>query len=472
LPVRDGAFGRLARVALACTATVAFVAAQGPTAFTAPDGSRFVLLPDPAMPLVHWAIVTPTDDPPGCQGLSLATMRASLDGTWLTGSLDAARERRSLDAFDDAWRDWMANVGDAERSARVVTGKQELDQLADRAAFRRVLAALPVHRPEVIERAPFCAFVATTTAEALPEFARLLVERREEQALRDLYPYWAETTLRREAALTADPDVALRAEVLALAIPDHPFARRLERAVPTSPPRAVALATWQRTQRPERSVHLLLGGFDAATVRTALERAFATTALPPAPVSPSPTPRPITSLRRSAVNGLPAPTVAIAFVLPPAIEPLVLEALARWLAEGPDAFLCLELQRLGRKDATVRCDAPWPPTISGRSLFLVQVRDPAGVDQLADAMTNALRRSFAAPPSAAAMQTVLAAMQRERTEAANDPRRLAVDLAVTAATWPDRPADASSLGAIDPAAIQRLANALFAGQPVIVEGRP
>ena len=70
------------------------------------------------------------------------------------------------------------------------------------------------------------------------------------------------------------------------------------------------------------------------------------------------------------------------------------------------------------------------------------------------------------------MQAVATAMQRDRNAAANDPRQLAADLAIAAATWPDRDATAPSIDTIEPAAIQQLAKTLFAGQPVIVEGRP
>lgn len=460
------------RLAFACLAIAPFVAAQTTTSFTTPDGSRFVLVESRTVPLVHWAIATPEDDPPRFQGLSFATMRASLNGTWTTGSIDAERERRALDAFDAAWHDWLQHVGDAEKSARLLTCKQEAEQLADRAAFRRVLATLPVHHPEVVERSPFCLFVMTTTADALPDVARVVVERRDQQALRDLQPLCTETACLRDAAIAADPANALRAEVLALAIPDHPYGRRLERQPPASPLRSDGFTTWQTTQRPERTVHVLLGSFDTATVRADLERTFATTTLPAVAAPPVVTPRPITSMRRSAVNGLRTPTLAIAFVLPTTLDPRVLEATTRWLGEGPDAFLALELQRLGRKNATVRCEAPWPPTILGKSLFVIEIGDPAGVDQLAEAVTNACRKAGATAPTAANVQTVVTAMQRDRTEAANDPRRLATDLAIAAATWPDRPIDALALGAIDPAAMQQLAKALFAGQPVVVEGRP
>src|SRR5688572_31338871 len=67
-----------------------------PVVLTTPDGSRFVLVVEPAMPHVHWAVATQADgrdDPPGLPGLTQAVMKASLGGTWHTGSRDVAKER-------------------------------------------------------------------------------------------------------------------------------------------------------------------------------------------------------------------------------------------------------------------------------------------------------------------------------------------------------------------------------------------
>ena len=166
---------------------------DGPIPFTSPDGSRFILVPDSRMPLVHWAIATLAHDPPGFAGLSAATMLAALGGTWQSGSRDPERERQALADLDAAFHAWLGNRGDAAATAELVRLSTAAEQLGDPAAHRRVLASVPVHLPEVFDRPPVCIYVTTTVPGALPEVAQLLLERREQTALRDIQSIWAQT---------------------------------------------------------------------------------------------------------------------------------------------------------------------------------------------------------------------------------------------------------------------------------------
>lgn len=465
----------LALVAFGDTAAAA-ARAQQPTAgvidFTTPDGSRFVLVPAADMPLVHWAIATVADDPPGFAGLSAATMSAALAGTWRSGSRDPAREPMVLDQLDSAYRTWLENRADAAASAEFVRLSGVVEQLSDPVAHTRALAAVPMYRPEVVDRPPACVYVTSTVPDALPAVAQRLLERREQSALRDLQGKWVQTLFERAQRQQQDDRLQLHAEVLALAMPDHPFLPLLERPGLSTPQRTVAMATWSALQRPERTVHVLCGGFDAEAVQALLVRTFDHTDLAPAAPLPTVRARPITSVRRSALSGAAAPTVALAFVLPAGVDRSLLEVAARWLGDGADSRLGQELPRNGRPRAEVSCHAPWPPTRGGQSLLLLEVTDPAGIQGLADLLRKLARDATAAPPTPATVDAALAAVQRHWTAATNDPRQFAVAVAVDAVLWPDRPPRTTLPDHVEPRALRNLLAEVLNTQPVVVEARP
>jgi len=443
-------------------------------AFTAPDGSRFVLVPDAAAPAVQWALATPADtadEPPGLEGLAVAVVRASLGGTWTTGSADPARERAALEALDRASAELLATPLDAAVRQRFADCDAAVRQLGDPAAYQRVLATLPAHRLEVVARDGYSVLVLTTVAQAIGAVGARLVERREQQALRGLGSAWLHEVVARQGLYDVDPAAAVRAELLALAMPDHPASRAAERAGRGMPNRAQALAVFGATQHPSRGVHVLVGDFDPADVRPVLERTFAATALP-APAAAAPPVRPIQSLRRSTVPGVRVPMVALAWVLPDPGDPFVLAAAARWLGGGPDSSVGRALGKQNRASATVACSAPWPAVVGGRSLLLVEVQDPSGGAGLGDLVLRACRDSTAAPPAAADLQPVLAALQSQWTFTNTDPRRRAQDLAGAALLWPRLPPREAPPERIEATAILDLLARTFAGQPVVVEGRP
>ena len=214
-----------AALTLACTDLTGQALKREHREFTTPDGSRFVLVQDPQLSQVHWALASWTDgrdDPPGLAGLTTATLRASLLGTWTTGSKDPEAEQRALEALDEAWQARMAAPGDAAVNRTLLQRDRAAAALCDPRAFGRVLAAMPAHRPEIVERDGVGVFALTTVAPALPQVARMVFERREQQALRGLARTWLPSVMARAEAHARHPERRVQAELLALTAPTSP----------------------------------------------------------------------------------------------------------------------------------------------------------------------------------------------------------------------------------------------------------
>ena len=447
---------------------------QAAVQFRAPDGTRFVLLPDPSASLVHWAVASPidtADDPAGLEGLGAVTALASLGGTWRTGSLDAGRERQALAAQDEALQALRSDSRDAGALQRLAASQATLQEVGDPMAFRRVLATLPTHDVEVVARDAAAVLQLTTLPEAIGAVGAMLVERREQQALRDLGRVLVAELAARQNRYDADPAAAVHTELLALALPDHPATRASERVGRSQPRRAQALAVWQATQRPERTVHVLSGGFDPVPVRRTLEQVFATTNLPPTTAAAVATPQPPRSLRRSIVPGVRIPMVSCAWVLPANGNPFELDVAARWLGDGPSSWLARALAKSGRKTAQVTCRAPWPAAIGGNTLLLVEVQDPAGIDGLVDLILQRCRSSTEQAPPMPELQAVLGAAQAHWTATSNDRRWFTQEVARQALLWPLQPPRTSVPTAVDPGAIRKILATILASQPIVVEGR-
>ncbi len=463
------------------------MAQDAPVCFTAPDGSRFVLVVEPAMPHVHWAVATwadGRDDPPGLEGLSRAVIRASRSGTWQTGSRDPVRERQALERLDEVWQQHAAGAPDAPGVLEVQKCAEQALEFADVLAFTRVLATLPADRPEIVERDGALVLVLTTLPAAIGDVGRLLVERREDQALRELPRCWQAALDARAHSEACVPPTALHTEVLAMALPERTEARVPATAATSAPRYAQALAVWAATQRPERTVHVLLGGFDAEVAKAALNATFVATALPPHAPTPSAPARPLAGMRRSVVPGVSPPALAVAWVLPADVDRAVLAAATTWLAGGPDSRLGQELQRSGRT-AEVQCRAPWPATGGGGQLLLIEVTDRTtgdrttgdgtsgnrGSDGLLERVLRTCRTAAATAPDPASVQPVVDALQRQWRELGRDPRARAAALAADALASPQR-APAPAGKRVDAAALQALLAQTFAGEPVAVEGKP
>lgn len=445
---------------------------QAAADFRTPDGSRFVLVADPAMRHVEWAIATPADpaeDAPGLEGLAAAVATASLGGTWRTGSIDAARERAALDRVDAAWGQIFATKGSAPAQAELVAAQTEAEALGDVNVYRRVLAALPVDRPEVLTVGPTCVLQLTTVPEALGEVADLLLERREQQALRQLPRIWADELVARQREHDADPRISAYAELVALAMPGDPAIRRFERPGLVPPRRDQALQAWARTQHPGRSVHVLIGGFDPRALRSLLERKFTATGLTRPDLPTVPAIRPITGERRSTVPGAGENLVAIAWQVPRGTDPLLLQALARWLA-GADGRLPLALRDAGREQAQIRASSPWPPSLTSSDLLLVEVADPQPA-KLADLALGVCRSAAKTGPTADEMKVLLQDLQENAASTAADARHRARDLAAQTLRWPDAPLRDDVARRVTLTKLRELAATVLGGRPVVVEAR-
>ena len=450
-------------------------AAAAVSRFTAPDGSRFILMAAAEIPHVHWAIATwadGTDDPPGVSGLTMTTMHVSLNGTWDTGSKDQAAEREALDQLDAAWQRQMQAPGDPDAAKLVETRDSVAIRLGDPRTFERVLAALPAHRVEVLDQPPIAVTLLTTSAAAISDVARLLVERREQMALRRMPRTWMRDYLAKARRLALSPETILRREVLALVDPSSPAGRWFQQEPLVAPTREQSWSAWAGSQRPERTVHLLFGAFDPGEIQAAIEREFTSTSLPRRQRQPQAPPRPLGAQRRSIVQDMREPRLTIGWVLPPINNRDTLELVARWLADGPDSYLGAALRRSGHRRAKVQCTAPWPLTSFGGGLILVEIHDPDADDKLIDFVLTTCQAATATELKDSAFYAANMAMQRSWNRIAGRPRLLAAELARRSLAWPKQEIGPTAPPRIKASAVQNLLRSIFRGQPVIVEGKP
>ncbi|MFO1077069.1 MAG: hypothetical protein U1E73_05005 [Planctomycetota bacterium] len=466
---------RVALLALLATSLVAQApTAAGPERWTSPDGSRFVLLVDREQPQVIWVVATlvdPAYDPPGLPGLAAVAHAASLGGTWRYGSTDVARERDALQQLDAAVSD-LVGAPSPEGVAKVKALEQTASALGDPRAFLRVFATAPADEIRLQRRDNIAWLQLTTVAAAIPQIADLLVDRRENQVLRELPKYWIAEVTARQRAFDGDRVQAVYAELLALAMPDHPGAGAAERPRTPMVRRSLALANWAGSQYPTRTVYVLFGNFDAAVAKAELARAFAKTTLPEPKAVAIAQPRPLTNMRRSTVPGVGKPIALLAWVLPPVNDPFLLQLAARWFGDGADSWIGKQLVRSGHEHATVRCLAPWPPTQDGKGLFVVEVRAPRDNNGIADLVQAAAASAPTAKLGPGAMNPVLTAMQRSWSLLSIDPSWVAGELAGQALLWPQSPVRTAPDASVPPEKVQALLARIFASKPAIVEGTP
>lgn len=489
-PVRRSNAGRRATVAVArwiacgllpaiCAGAQSGSAATPPANpalidFRTPDGSRFLLLPVPGVELVEWAIASPGDaayDVPGLDGLGAAVVTASLGGTWETGSLDAAKEQVALERLDTAWGQLFATRMSAAAQTELAAARTEAAALGDPRVFRRVLAALPTERVEVVPVGPATVLAMTTVPEALPELCDLLIERRDRQVLRDLERVWTDELLQRQRNFAADPRLPIYAEIVALALPGHPALRNFERPGTIPPQRRQAMQTWLRTQHPSRTVHALVGSFDPVALRQLLEQKFAVTQLPAEPLPPAVPVRATATERRSAVPAGKAPVTAFAWQLQGPHDPTTALALARWLA-GPTGRVAAGLRQRNLGDLEVRVQAPWPPALGLTGLVLIEVAGPTKPEAAATlrtAIAAIVAEAAASGPTAAELQRVRDEMTAAEAAIAADRRWLARELAARALRWPGQPPLRAPQQTVRGDTLRELANRTFAGGAVIVE---
>jgi predicted Zn-dependent peptidase len=412
----------------------AFASAQSPIEFRAKDGTRFLLLPQPGAPIVHWCVASPIGprvDPIDLPGLAEATVRASMRGTWAVGSIDAARERpvlAELDALEAELRSpaiQAVAVRDA-KEARAAELRAQAAQLSDLLAFRRVLAATPASSVQVRCDGSIATLSFRTTPLGVAAAAKLLVDRRDRQALREIDAELLSTQQRAADAWDRDPLSPLYAELLALAFSGHAVARSGDRPQTQSVRRDAALALWARTQHPDTTVHALVGSFDAVAVQKELERAFASTQLPATQAIEPIAPRMPTATRKAVVPGARYPAVLVAYEMPVGMDRAAATTIARWLADGRESWLGKELVRRGRSTAKTAVLAPWPSAAT-TGLLVIQVTDEAGTKRgLADDALSALAAARSAAPEPGQLPIRFAAILRDYELATGGGQDLAV----------------------------------------------
>jgi len=442
------------------------------TKLTTPDGSRFVIVEDPEMQHVHWVIASwadGSDDPPGLTGLALATVHASLNGTWTTGSLDIEKEQQALNELDAAWQQKMAAPGNAQLEANVVHLDMAASKLGDTRKYLRVLAAAPTFRPEVIYRDPIVLTSLTTIAPALPTVAKLLFERREDQALRGMARTWLPSVMRRMQTHVAQPRRRLHAELLALVNPFSAALQRLEQPPILAPTRAQANSAWQSSQHPTRTVNVLIGGLDAKHTKAVLDAVFATTALPAPTPRRTPAIRPMASQRRSIVPGIPKGGVAIGWLLPPNTSDGMLTVIARWLSRN-DTSLARQLRK-GRPGLAIKCHAPWPRTSKEQGLLVLDIVDPSGKPGLTAEVLKAVRQLANAPVKNARHYRAFISLTRDWNAQANDSHDVALAIAERALKDPKSNLSHARPMWYKPADVMATIKAVFSSQPAVVEGR-
>lgn len=463
-----------------CALVVALAAsavAQTPVDFRSKDGTRFLLLSQPGAPMVHWAVATPIGprvDPIGQPGLSEAVFRASIRGGFGVGSLDVDAEKKALDEIDALEAELAGPVKSAEetkaKAARIEELRVTADKLSDPAALRRVLAGAPATNVRLRTHGDVATLSLTTTPLGAPAIAKLLFERREQQALRGHATELAAIRRREAAAREQDPLAPLYAEALALAFAGHPLARAGDQPSGEPVRRAEALAAWARSQNPQNTVHALFGSFDVASMRMHLERTFAATGLPDTAAAAPAEARAPNAIRRAMVPGARRPAALIAFAMPGDANRHAIETVARWFADGPESWMARELARGGRTGATVAVRASWPQA-ANPGLLVIEATDVAGASPtLADDVLKILARSQNAAPEPGRLPLRFAAIQRDfmlRTDSSND---LAEAMAAFSVENPSAAPLAPPATPVFGELAQQL-RAILATSPIVVEWR-
>jgi len=442
---------------LACLAAAAAAQDAAVHAFTAPDGSRFVLLPRQAPPVVHWTVFTPTapdDDPDGLDGLALAVARASLAGPFAFGSRDRAAEEELLGRIEAherrislllrAGRDVPAELSEALRADTL-----QAMTVADSLAWERALRQAPASGPRLARTAGGTLLSLTAPVEAVGRVAQLLLARREGAALRGLFDELRAVRAELAAAAARHPWTAVRDELRSLAYGTLPAGRpsitRPEAFAPLS--RAQAWQVWVRTQRPDRSVHVLTGGFEVEALAEALRASFASSALTADPWAPpwsAPEPR---SERRSRLTQGALSGIALGLRPPAGADPDAVAIATEWLAGGEGSFLQRWLETDGAPAS--RPAATWPyPAPGPDALVLLEVAveeehalDPERVRLVFAEVDAALDAAAQKPPEDHELQLTRARLAAAHAAARATPEGLAAFVAVRCGAFgmpPDR----------------------------------
>ncbi|MEZ5964077.1 MAG: hypothetical protein R3F56_09555 [Planctomycetota bacterium] len=443
-----------------------------PRALTTPDGSRFVLLPVPgAPPVVSWLIVTPAgpaEDPDGLEGLALAVARASMAGTARVGSRNRATEEDLLARIEENERRRTLLRGAGQQVPEALINSlrsdaSQADAVADRLAWERALRQVPA-LPSRLQRTDHTTLLQLSAPVAgLGRVAALLLARREEPILRGIHDELRGARAELLAVATEDPWTPLRDEIRSLAFGAHaagrPSITEVEGFRPLS--RALALEVFERTQRPERSLHVLTGGFDAEMVAAVLVQAFARSALSVDPFVPSPAP-PAPRARTSRLTGGAVTGIAVACRVPVDLDPDAVMLAMTWLAGGDESFLSRRLFAHGMRVGQLRGTYPFGG-LRDSALALVEVgaderdtRDGQRAERLFVEVDAALAAAAAEPPLPAELATARGLLAAQRAAQRSTPQGLCLYVALRCARFGMTPEQVlRSLETVDDAAVFR-----------------
>lgn len=446
--------------------------------FRTGDGSRFVLMPIAGPPVVAWAIASPVGpevDPPAAPGLAAACMLASMQGTWVTGSLDPTEERAALVALDEAQQALaQAPRIDGKPPAELVTNleKAVMDAaaLCDEKAFRRVLMGAPAQNPRIMLQ-PNCAVLTLTTVpSAIGDVAKLLSERREQQALRGFHTYLE--SLNSSGAEHWDHELLapLYAEVLALAFPGSPIARSGDRPF-TSPEvtRKLAETTWANSQAPSQTVQVLVGNFDAALAEQQLRTVFQQTSMPSPNLLPQAEIRGGNSMRRAVLAGAQSPAAVIAWPMHDSDDPVALQCLAQWLAGGQDSWLARELRRTGRKNIHLAARAGWPTSARNGMLVIEAVDTKGNSRALANEILAICENAGDQRPRTESLQAAYGNVLADWQQDTDSPEALARRYAIRLLEEPRLKIPLQPPEIVDFNDLPNTLRAVMARQPIVVE---
>ena len=423
-----------------------------PRIVTTPDGSRFLLYPTGGPPVVSWVVRTPAgpvEERNGEEGLAFAVARASMAGTGTIGSIDRAAEQDLLQRFDaDELRAMQLALAGQPPPPDLVTAlaahRAAAAKVADPLAFERALRAAPAGASRLSQSPQAMLLHLELPIEAVARVADLLVARREGTVLRGLYDEWRAVRLELVAANAIDPWAAARDEVRWLAYRGHPLGRPAPGTAPAPTTRARAHEVFARTHRPERSRHVLVGGFDGDAIEAVLMSAFARSDLPtdPLPLPPAIAP-PRGELTGRILSGAFA-GLAVAYRTAPESSPTAVSLAAAWLADGDGSFLARPLRAHGLGVDEVRVTHPFPAA-SAAPFVLIEVRadarqgsDASRRQALVTGVDVALNLATSATPTAAELGAVRAQLGAHRLRQVRSHGGLATRLALH---WDDDVAD-------------------------------
>lgn len=400
------------------------------------DGSRFLLVPTAAAPVIHWITAIPAGDlidPPEHPGLSHAIARSTLSGSDSVGTANWAEEHKAQTQLDALMRDVTMMLASGqmptEEMARKVTQlKGRIDRLQEPRGWERQLRAAPSTEFEVREFPNAVVTGVTTTRTGVATVARLLMDRRENSILRDLQAQY-NALLAERAGRSATDSERVREEIIDLAF--YGARARISVTVPTVD-KERAREIYRKMYSPAATFQVITGGFDLAEMRRFLQRQFTQTSLPMW-VPPTRDIRRDSKMRVSTLSNGSRRGIAIGIRTDASITANQLRVLGEWFGGGPTSMLARQFSRAGIVGVECRATAPFPPGANPGVLLIEAWTSPeprlATDADLLEPLRRALAESvnrISYPDVDRARTRAMGARNRERF----DPRHLAFWLAL------------------------------------------